>query len=187
MTDASDPQHGDRPRPRYGEYASPEEQRRRMQANPRPAPPPQVEPTPVAPSGAVPVAGEAARPGRMVDRVVTLALLIYGLLNTITSTPQMTDYASYAETMFRMMGVDATLSDPGAARGWGLAAALVMGIGWLLTAVFAWTRLRAGKLAFWVPLVGAVVFLGISGALLAIPLLNDPAVLDALLNATPGL
>ncbi|MGV9768424.1 DUF6264 family protein [Microbacterium sp. NPDC003461] len=184
MSDALPPRpHRDEqptpPRPQFGELATPEEQRRRMQANPLPVPPPAPEPQ----AARVPVAGARPRNGRMADRIITVGLLVYGLVNTVVSIPQMTDYATYAETLLSLMGVDATLSDPAGARGWGLAAALVMGLGWLLTAVLSYLRLRAGRLAFWIPIVGAIVFLGISGGLLTVPLLNDPAVLDALLSA----
>lgn len=160
------------PVPQFGEYASPEEQQRRIQANPRPVPP--------APAAAPAQPQAAVRSGLGVDRIITIGLLVYGFISTVTSIPQMTDYASYAENLLRMMGIDAALSDPGAARGWGIAAAIVTGLGWLATAALSYLRMRAGRLAFWIPLVGAVVFLGISGVLLAIPLLGDPAILDAL-------
>lgn len=182
MTDDRPPADEARPPvPQFGEYASPEEQRRRMQANPLPTPPaPSVPPAPAAP---VPVLGGSARAGLGIDRVITIALLVYGLINTIASIPQMADYVTYSETLLAMMGIDATLTDPSSGRGWGVAAAIVIGLGWLATAALAYLRMRAGRLAFWVPVVGAIVFLGISGVLLAIPLLGDPAILDAVTGA----
>lgn len=170
------------PVPQFGEYASPEEQQRRMQANPRPVPPAPVAPAPESPARG-PVLGSAPRPRLGVDRIVTIGLLVYGLINTITSIPQMADYVSYSDMLLGMMGIDASLSDPAGARGWGIAAAIVMGLGWLATAALSYLRMRAGRLAFWVPLVGAVVFIGITGVLLAIPLLGDPAILHALAGA----
>ncbi|WP_261164551.1 DUF6264 family protein [Microbacterium sp. Marseille-Q6965] len=188
MSEALPPRpHGDEqprpPRPQFGEYASPEEQQRRIQANPLPVPTPAPAAGAEEPAPVVPVAGSGASTGRLIDRVVTVALLVYGLLNVIVTIPQLTDYVTYAENLLGMMGVDATLSDPAGGRGWGVAAALVMGLGWLATAALSYLRLRAGRTAFWIPIVGAVVFLGASGLLMTVPLLNDPAVLDAIMRA----
>lgn len=167
------PSAGQRPPvPQFGEYATPEEQQRRIQATARPAPP--------SPAAAPVPAPAAARPGLGVDRIITIGLLVYGLISTLTSIPQMADYAAYAENLLRMMGIDAALSDPAGARGWGVAAAIVTGLGWIVTAALSYLRMRAGRLAFWVPLVGAIVFLAISGVLLAVPLVSDPAIVDAL-------
>ena len=33
--------------------------------------------------------------GRFADRVITIALLVYGLVNVVTSIPSMIDYGSY--------------------------------------------------------------------------------------------
>ena len=105
-------------RPEYGEYATPEEQRARIQqpdatfalsagqsldvpaapvppappygsAGPASASPPPLQPG--APPPVVPSASDSARPvrrPRMRDRVLTFALLGYGLYNVLTSIPQ---------------------------------------------------------------------------------------------------
>jgi hypothetical protein len=180
-----------RPRPQYGEYATPEEQRARIR---QPAPPsaPDAGRTPVASTPPAPrvspadatvaVSPTAARP-RYVDRVVTFALLAYGLVTVIGSIPAAADYTQFAATFFEALGVDQTLSDPAGARGWGLASALVLGIGWLLTLAVSWRSVRAGRLSFWIPLVGGVVFNAISSLLLVVPLAADPALWSALQDA----
>ena len=60
--------------------------------------------------------------------------------------------------MFDLLGVDVELADPAAGRPWGIAAALVLAIGWLLTAALSWWSLRRGRLTWWIPVVGGIVF-----------------------------
>ena len=182
----SDVAGGERPRPQYGEYATPEEQRARIR-QPEPVavtPPP---PTPVAP------AAVAAQPGRMgapaaprprfADRIVTFGLLGYGLFTVLGSIPAAADYGQFAANFLAMFGVDQALSDPAGARGWGLAAALVLGVGWVVTLGLSWMSVRAGRISFWIPLVGGVVCNMVSSALLVAPLMSDPAVWTALQDA----
>ncbi|MBW9093517.1 hypothetical protein JNB62_07475 [Microbacterium jejuense] len=186
-----------RPRPQYGEYASPEEQRARIQ---QPAPAWQQPVTPAvpvvteAPGAGIPQAqqdadalsaGAPVRP-RLVDRVVTIALLVYGLFNVVTSFPSFLDYGAYAETMFAVMGLDVTLSDPAAGRPWGIAAAVVLALGWIATALVSLWSLRRGRLTWWIPLAAGILFTLVTGVLMAIPLMSDPAVVKALLGTTGG-
>jgi len=177
-----------RPRPKYGEYATPEEQRARIQ---QPAvtdalsggiAPEQAQPTP--PPAAPPVAGvPAVRRGSMFDRVVTIALLAYGLFTVLTTIPAVADYSAFADVFLGQLGVDVALSDPGSARGWVLAANLVLGVGWVATAAVSWLNLRAGRITFWIPLVAGIVCTMLSSVLLIMPLMSDPAVWTALQDA----
>ncbi len=184
-----------RPRPQYGEYATPEEQRARIRQ-------PDIDaaleagtggaavaasPAVVVPRAGVPAApAVAAAPvsrGRTVDRVVTFALLTYGLVNVVTAIPALVDFAAYADTVFQLLGVDVELSDPAAGRPWGIAAALVLGIGWLITAAVSWWSMRRGRLTWWIPLVGGLVFSVASSVLVFIPLMADQAAWDALVGS----
>ena len=187
-----------RPRPQYGEYASPEEQRARIQ---QPAPEWQQPVTPAAPvvaeaaDAGIPStkpapeaqpAGDVLSRRRMIDRVVTISLLVYGLFNVVTSFPSFLDYGAYAETMFAVLGLDVTLSDPAAGRPWGIAAAVVLAIGWIATALVSLWSLRRGRLTWWIPLAAGILFTLVTGVLMAVPLMSDPAVVKALLGATGG-
>ena len=186
MTDPAE-----RPRPQYGEYATPEEQRARIKQpdmtrlletgqdpdalkGAAPADTPSVAAKPAAP---------AIRRGRFADRVATIALLVYGLVNVVTSIPSMIDYGSYATTVLGLLGVDAELADPAAGRPWGIAAALVLAIGWLLTAYISWRSLARNRVTWWIPLVGAIVFMTISGILLMVPIVSDTTVWNAILDS----
>ncbi len=140
---------------------------------------PAAEPAP-APAG--PAAGAPPRP-RTVDRIVTVALLAYGLFNVLSSFTAFLDYGAYAETMFAVLGVDAELADPSAGRPWGIAAAVVLAVGWVATALVSSWSLRRGRLTWWIPLVAGIVFTFAAGIMMVVPLMNDPAVWDALVGS----
>jgi hypothetical protein len=196
----SEPQEGQvadpRPRPQYGEYATPEEQRARIKQpdmtwlleNGQDPDALHGAPAKDAPSAtqveAPKLEGPQPRRGRFADRVATIALLAYGLVNVVTSIPGMIDYERYVTAVFQIMGVDTQLSDPAAGRPWGLAAALVLSIGWLVTAWISWRRLARGKLTWWIPLTAGIVFTFVSGVLLMVPIVSDPTVWDAILQST---
>jgi hypothetical protein len=185
----------ERPRPQYGEYATPEEQRARIAALGGETPHPDVVETAQVPAGSAAShhhdsapqrlasprpTTSAARPSRLADRVITVALLAYGLVTVLGAIPQLVDFAGFAQTWMDMAGIDATLADPAGGRAWGVTAAVVYGAGWLLTAVLSWWSLSLRRLSWWIPLVGAIVTFVIVSLLLAAPLLSDPGVLDGL-------
>jgi hypothetical protein len=184
------------PRPQYGEYATPEEQRARIR---QPAPEAATRPGSVqgtaATAAAHPVSTKA-RPTqppldlstpqsrvRVVDRIVTFALLTYGLVNVVAVIPALLDYSAYADTVFELLKVDATLADPAAGRPWGYAAAIVLAAGWLITAALSWWSIRRGRLTWWIPLLGGIVFTFAAGTLMLVPIMSDPAAWNALLDS----
>lgn len=184
-----------RPRPRYGEYASAEEQRahiRQPDASPVPVAVPAATPAPVPLHEAwsaqppAPAASVAPPRRRTADRIVTLVLLAYGLLTVVTALPALVEYVGYAGTVLSALGVDATLSDPQGARAWGLAAGIALAVGWIGTAALSIVSLRAGRLTWWIPLVGGVVFNLVSAIFMLVPLLSDPAIWAALQSVSVG-
>lgn len=192
MTDPAE-----RPRPQYGEYATPEEQRARIKqpdmtrlletgqdpdalGGEAPADSPSTAPKPVAAQSAAP----STRRGRFTDRVATIALLVYGLVTVVTSIPSMIDYEAYVSTVLGVIGVDAELTDPTAGRPWGIAAALVLAIGWLLTAYLSWRSLARERVTWWIPLVAGIVFTFVASVLLMVPIASDPAVWNAIVDST---
>lgn len=180
----------DRPRPQYGEYATPEEQRARIlqpdatwaldsgqrvdggQVHPAPAEAPHG-----APIGA-PVPAPAMTPARSADRVVTLALLALGALNVILTAVSYFDFAGLADQAFSILGIPGEFTNIEAARLWGPLAAIVLIAGFVLTALLAWRNLRAGRIAWWIPVVGAIVTYMVVYVCIAIPLLGDPAFME---------
>lgn len=177
-----------RPRPAYGEYATPEEQRAHI-LRPDPALTPHAPPVVSTPPGPITFGaasgttdGTVPRP-RVVDRIVTIALLTYGLFNVLSSVPAFLDFGVYLQSLSTVLGADVTLSDPAAAKPWGTAAAIVLIVGWIGTAAISLWSLSRRRLTWWIPLTAGVVFTVISGVLVMIPLMNDPAVWNSLLDS----
>lgn len=182
---------GERPRPQYGEYATPEEQRARI-AQPDASwaletgqAPASVDAAPAEDPVTVPQAGgPAARVpagisrGRLIDRIATIALLVYGLLNVTLSVPRMFALAEGADGYLGLLGMEEPLVDFRAASLWGAIAGIVFILGWTATAWVSWRMLRRGRITFWVPLVGAVVFSVLAATCILIPAIADPAFLE---------
>lgn len=171
-------------RPQYGEYATPEEQRARISEPEISWPEPEPAPVPSGPALDASTRDKPVTRPRRFDRIVTFALLAYGLINVIGTVPALADYVAYSEQVFGLMGLDVELSNPISGQGWALAAALTLGVGWLITAVLAWLSVRAGRRSWWIPLVGGFVFMLISAVLILIPMISDPAVQRALAAVT---
>ena len=172
------------PRPQYGEIATLEEQRRAAglppiaEAVPESGIPAQRPATPETPA--------ASRPGRPVDRFVTIALLAYGLVNVVMTALSYLDFSTAMNQMMTVLGVDGEFTNFAEGRIWGTVAAIVLAVGWSLTAFLSIRRLRAGKLSWWVPLVGAAVTLLVASVCAAIPLMNDPAFIDFVAQTAGG-
>ncbi|KTR93498.1 hypothetical protein NS220_12180 [Microbacterium testaceum] len=170
-----------RPRPQFGEYATPEEQQARIQ---RPEVTEALD-AGVAPQETSPVP-KAAAPvparGPLVDRIITVMLLVYGLVSVVTTIAQVLDFPNYAEQAARILDVDATYSNLTAGFIWGAVAAVVYGVTYLLTALFTVRRLRRGRISFWIPLVGFAVAAIVGGTCITIAIVNDPQYLSALMG-----
>jgi len=191
-----------RPAPQYGEFATPDEVREALGQPQAPDPAHRIAgeelsatpsgdamstspaaSTPVVAPVVAPVAASATAPtdprvssARRWDQFVTVALLVMGMWNVIFGAPGMLAFDQAMRSYFtEVQGVpDATFGEPTRIIGQVMAAALIT----VLVACiwFSWRRVRAARIAFWVPLVGA-------GAALAIMLLG----VVALLALEPGL
>lgn len=168
-------------RPQYGEYATPEEQRARIRQpdatlsidegyRPGTAPPaPAPEPT----MGEVRVARR-----NHVDRVATIALLLVGAFNVVVSAASYFDFPASTARTWEMLGIPGEFTNIDAGRTWGMIAAIVLIVGYALTALLATLNLRAGRVSWWIPLVGAVVSYVVVSVCLAVPLLGDPSFVE---------
>ncbi|WJS89756.1 DUF6264 family protein [Microbacterium testaceum] len=188
-TDPRTPSDEARPRPQYGEYATPEEQRARIR---RPevtealeaGVAPQPEPVALSSSAAKPAPMPVPTTrGGQIDRIVTFGLLIYGLFSVVTSIIQLLNFPEYANNFARVFRVDATFTNLTAGYLWGAAAAAVTGIGWLLTATFTWRSMKRGRISFWIPIVGALISTIIAAVLSLIGMSSDPQFLSAVMGS----
>ncbi|MFB7251930.1 DUF6264 family protein [Microbacterium sp. NPDC056234] len=157
-------------RPQYGEYATPEEQRRLAGLPPVDAAP--VAEVPTAP--AAPTAPEAPARRGNIDRIVTIALLAYGLVNVVMTAISYLDLPAVLQQSMQILGIEGEFSNFTQGRLWGGIAAVVLVIGYALTVLLAFRRLRAGKRSWWVTLVGAVATMIVVTVCIMIPMLADP-------------
>lgn len=157
-------------RPRYGEYATPDEQRLRAGL-----PPVEAVVVPEAPTFVPEPAPTAAAPSRRGDRIITVALLAYGLINVIFTALSYLDLATPMNEAMKLMGIEGEFTNFGPAKTWGTIAAVVLILGWVVTALLSVRRLRAQKITWWLPLVGAVVTFFVVSICISVPLTGDPA------------
>ncbi|MDF2507424.1 MAG: hypothetical protein K0Q52_1283 [Microbacterium sp.] len=162
-------------RPQYGELATPEEQRRAAGLPPIEevvAPPvtPATTPAVSAPSASAP----ATRP-HPVDRVVTVALLAYGLVNIIITGLSYLDLPVVMNETMKILGIEGEFTNFAEGRTWGTIAAIVLAVGWSITAALSIRRLRRRRITWWVPIVGALVTMTIVTICISVPMMNDPA------------
>jgi len=172
-------------RPQYGELATPEEQRRAAGLPPLgeiPLAPPVVQLPPPEPAAQTPSLSRS----RPVDRFVTVGLLAYGLVNVVVTGLSYLDLPTVMNESMKILGIDGEFSNFAQGKLWGTIAAALLVIGWALTAVLSITRLRRGKLTWWVPLVGAVVTMAVVSACIAVPMFNDPAFMAYLEQMSGG-
>ena len=159
-------------RPQYGELATPEEQRRA--AGLPPLGEVVAEPVVTAPAHE-PVADAAPRRPHPADRFLTIGLLAYGLINVIVTALSYLDLTRVMNESMKILGIEGEFTNFAQGRLWGAIAAVVLVVGWSLTAWASIRRLRRAKIAWWVPLVGAVVTMLIASMCLAVPMFGDPA------------
>ena len=175
----SDTSNGERPRPQYGEYASAAEQRARIQV-PHPEDlPAQAPSTPPAPPiwGAMPASPARPAPGEMANRVITIGLLAYGAVSVVVSFFSLLDLATIIENAYRAAGIGASFANGASAHAWGIAAAIVLVVGFSATAWWAVHTMRRAKVSWWIPLVGAAVTYIFVSVCAAVPMFTDPALL----------
>jgi hypothetical protein len=175
----------ERPRPQYGEYA-PEGWTWKPPAGEHTSDPAPQMATPPAAASARPLSTDG-RPERPADRFITIMLLVIGVfgtwstISTLQSLPDLLpDAIRRASEMF---GTSAAAIDytPGPE----VAAILLAGsifqvVLWLLTAWWSISRIRARRLAFWVPLIGGAVSFIALYAVMFIVILGDPALVAGL-------
>jgi hypothetical protein len=171
----------ERPRPQYGEYATPEQQAHAMGKRPIPPlrhlpempPPPDpakrvVDPTQLPnstkapdPTNRVldPTQGIGSAPrvaGHPVDRVFTIVLLGLGLFQLLDSIQGYLDFRVALNQLATQFGLSYAAPAAAAQAGyWILASNVVLLV---LTAVVAIRFVRSSRIAFYVPLIGYLLF-----------------------------
>lgn len=109
------------------------------------------------------------------DRIVTIALLAYGLVNVIVTAISYLDLPTVMNESMKILGIDGEFTNFAQGRLWGTFAAILLLVGWTLTALLSVRRLRRGKLTWWVPLVGAAATTLVVSICIMVPMMGDPA------------
>lgn len=197
-----------RPRPQFGEYASPEEQRARIaepideqraeelgiapvvpiDTKPEPTLREQTRqaPQPLAPDEssspvALPPGGRRPVTG---DRLATSILLALGLIGLIVTMPNLLDLPGSIRPALVQFGVSGYSSDALASAMGVLALGLQIAI-WIAAVVLSMRSLRTGRLTFWIPLVAGVAVNIVLFICLAIAVGADPAVMEFVRSQQP--
>ena len=166
-----------RPRPQFGEYATPEEQKKAIKV-----PLDDTESMPVesheSPTSHISVQGPqkahdpAKRSGG--DRIATMILLGIGLMTILLSTSALADLPRAIDMAFAQLGLEGYTSDGlGSALGW---TALIISVGlWVVALWLSLRTLRGGRIAWWIPVVFGVLANIAVFACVAFAMTGDPA------------
>lgn len=85
-----------------------------------------------------------------------------------------------------MLGVEGEFSNFAAARVWGVIAVVVMVVGYAATVWLSFRRLKRGRSAWWIPLVGFIVTMLVISVCISVPMMGDPAFTQSLLTPPAG-
>lgn len=172
---------GARPKPQYGEYATPEQQRASIQvpfdvAHPEPVPVPvtrTAQPERPRPPAASPTRA-GTPPTRSGDRFATIALLAVGLINVVTTVPGLFRVSDTLNQAFKQMDIGSFTATP-VSTGVGIGLAIFYVLAWLATLALTLRALRSGRIAFWIPLVAGVIVTVLALICFLILFFNDPS------------
>jgi hypothetical protein len=180
-------------RPQYGELATPEEQRRA--AGLPPLEEIVVEPLAAAPATSSAPASSSARVeqpasdpsmkrSHPIDRFATIAMLAYGLINIVITGLSYLDLPSVMNETMKVLGIEGEFTNFAQGKTWGTIAAVLLAVGWSVTAALSIRRLRRGRITWWIPITGAVVTMIVVSICIAVPMMNDPAFIAHLEQTT---
>jgi uncharacterized membrane protein YhaH (DUF805 family) len=106
---------------------------------------------------------------------VTIALLAYGLVNVVITGLSYLDLPTVMNETMKILGIEGEFTNFAQGRTWGTIGAIVLVIGWAITAALSIRRLRRGRLSWWLPIVGAIVTGIVVSICIAVPMMSDPA------------
>jgi hypothetical protein len=108
------------------------------------------------------------------DAPLTVALLVAGVINVTVTVANMRELPANLQIGYQQQGIGTYTSVALAgAMGWSVIVSSVLAL--VLAIGFAVPRLRAHRLAFWVPLVAAAVSLLLTTLFVGIAVFGDPA------------
>ena len=149
--------------PRYGAYATPEQQ---AQARGTELPPPEV----MSPAAAPPIPAVKSRRG---DRIAAVALLAFGFFNVVTGIPGWLRLPDSLQLAYDQLGVG-EYEAVELASAIGIAALVTQIVLWLAALGITVALIRAGRVSWWVPLAAGVIAIIATSVLIGIAIMSDP-------------
>ncbi|KRC58688.1 hypothetical protein ASE14_19305 [Agromyces sp. Root81] len=187
------PPRDERPRPQYGEYAPegwtwtpPVDERAAASAAAAAA----AVAAPVAAPGSTAV-GSAATRAHPIDRMWTITLLVFGvfgaLYNSLALFQLPTTALESAKLSASMLGIDGPADfTPGPAVPVFIFVGIALQVAlWLGALLWSRARMRAGRMAWWIPLVAGVAAFIVVVIVGMLVFASDPAFLQSLAPAQP--
>jgi type III secretory pathway component EscS len=108
------------------------------------------------------------------DPPLTVALLVAGVINVTVTVANMRELPETLQLGYEQQGIGHyTATTLASAMGWSVILSSTLAL--VIAIAFAVPRLRAHRLAFWVPLVAAVVSLVLTTVFVGIAVFGDPA------------
>ncbi|GAB3036931.1 hypothetical protein GCM10027052_14320 [Parafrigoribacterium mesophilum] len=170
-----------RPRPRYGEYATPQAQAEAMglpaAAPASPGIPQQL--TPPATGHPAPAlrnvrSDDVAHRREQTNLIVTVTLLALGLVNIAMSIGSYANLGTTIQSVYDQLGYG-TYTSGALASSLGLVAIAVSVVVWLATAAVSTLLIRKHRISWWLPLVGATLLFITIAVIMTVAVVSDPA------------
>jgi hypothetical protein len=167
-----------RPRPQYGEYATPEEV---AALRGIPLGPPARTVPPTVPTAALRAGTAPVNTWRRLDRPITVALIVFGVINVVQSAPLFLDFVATLKLAAKSVTygpVDLSLLEFGEPARIGGYVLLAISIVLLVAAAgFSYLALSRSRVAFWIPLSAGGLNLLCYVVVLAVVLYSTPGFL----------
>jgi hypothetical protein len=171
MTDEQQPRYGEmRPRPAYGEYATPEQQAAAMGKTyaPPPATPPVLAPPPGAPL--------AAAPAHVVrwNVLICVVLLAWGLFNVISDIVRPLDFPALIQAGYTQQGIGTFTATPLSST-MDVVLNVTNVVIFVIVLLLSYLRLRRGRPAAFIVLLGGVASTIVIMVCFVVLVYHDPA------------
>ncbi|MHB1171163.1 MAG: DUF6264 family protein [Lacisediminihabitans sp.] len=168
-----------RPRPKYGEYASSQDQAKAIAVSlPRDTsvgaqrqPQPSEHGHAFSPTRRT---GPSARPRPSWDTALTSVLLGIGLLSVLMSVPGMAQLPATIQQAYALQGYSGSYGPIGLASAIGLAINISQIMIWAVTCALSVFALRKRRPAFYIPIAGGLLSAVVVMVLLVVAMVNDP-------------
>jgi len=154
----------ERPKPEYGEYATPEQQAAAMGRAYVP-PPPEPPAAPITPTSSRLAEPYPVRPSGYANRFLTVFLLGLGALSLIGNVSTYLNYATALKGVMTASGLS-SVSVPSAVNGAGIPTLIANIVIFAASTILSVLVIRRGRVSFYIPILGFLLFVVVTTFLL---------------------